>query len=88
MLSVFTFVLLFIDTIDEKLGSNQPRLCMPIEIYEVIDKNLFIIQQRSLCFKGTQQKFAQSLLRWLQSVSFEVAIVLTGASTEEIDLEK
>jgi len=72
----------------EKLGSrDQPRLCMPIEVYEVVNHNLYIIQQRSLCMKGTQQRFSQSLLRWLQSVNFECAVVLTGASTEEIELQ-
>jgi predicted ATP-grasp superfamily ATP-dependent carboligase len=55
-------------------------------VYQVANKNMFIIQQRSLCIKGRQKAFAASLLAWLQSTGFSSAVVLTGASTEDLEL--
>ena len=73
----------------EVLGAGtKPRLCMPIEVYRVVNSDTFIIQQRSLCIKGMQRLYSASLLRWLQSVQFGSAVVLTGTSTEDVELLK
>jgi hypothetical protein len=58
---------------------------MPIEVYKV-NENVYIIQQRSLCIKGTQKVFSESLFKWLQSVKYRAAVVLTGASTEDVEM--
>ena len=57
-------------------------------VYHVVGKNIFIVLQRSLCIRGAQKQFGASLLQWLQSVHFDSAIVLTGASTDDLELVK
>mmetsp|Transcript_26719 Transcript_26719/g.25583 ORF Transcript_26719/g.25583 Transcript_26719/m.25583 type:complete len:333 (-) Transcript_26719:119-1117(-) len=69
----------------DSFAADQEFLCMPIEVYSIIGKNIFIIHQRSPCVQGKCEAFSEELLNILNTLTYGHLLVLTGAGTEDIE---
>eukprot|EP01038_Epipyxis_sp_PR26KG_P011356 gene11356-15228_t len=75
---------------DQLFDGGDISLCTPLELYRITDascsKVTYIIHQRSPCIKDQQQLYVRELLSFLYSVDSFLVIILTGASTEDIEI--
>jgi hypothetical protein len=55
-------------------------------VYHVLERNIYIIQQRSPTVRGRQNVFCEGLHALLTSLQYELALVVTGASREEVEV--
>lgn len=77
-------------TDDRSYPEAPVTLCLPAEVYIVNSESgtpTFIIQQRCPVVAGKQKEYIKELLDLLSSFKYNLALILTGASSRDDDEE-
>ena len=64
--------------------TSPPFLCMPLEVYKCVNKPFLFVQQRSQCFPGRSEKFANDLIKLFRTWEVQRVIIICGASLEGV----
>ena len=68
------------------MTSHRSHLYFAIIVYHITERNIYIIQQRSPTVLGKQCSFSNSLHDLLTSLQYATALLITGASREEVEI--
>jgi hypothetical protein len=78
--SIESRCLLSISGYEQYKPHEPPVLCMPMEVYRILDTNLIMIHQRSICALGKTKAFFEEYKEFLDSLQANFILFLTSES--------
>lgn len=76
---------LYDDSVVAVVGSDpftsftaDDRVTTAVEVFECVDSNVVVVQQRAPLIKGKQSQFVSRLVDWIVSCQFKMVVVLTS----------